>query len=318
MASGGGLAGGKPGVASSRGLGIAAIAACAFLWSTAGILVKLVPWHPLTVAGGRSLVAALFLLAVIRRPRFTFSAVQIGAALANATTMLLFIAANKETTAANAILLQYGAPIYVALLGGPILKEKARAEHWIALVAIALGMVMFFAGGLGGGRLLGDALAVASGLSFALYILLMRAQKDGSPLESVLLSHLLTAAVGLGATFLLPAPSFSPAALGAILALGLLQIGLASILFAWGIRRASAVEGVLVAVVEPIFNPVWVFLFVGELPGTGALAGGALIIAAVVVSSIVSIRRDAAGPAGSRGGAPAKTAAGSSVDAPRG
>ncbi len=269
------------------------MAACALLWSLAGIFIKLVDWHPLAIACGRSSIAALFLLAWIRKPRFTFSRPQVLAALANAATMLLFVYANKATTAANAILLQYGSPIYVAIIGTFVLKERPRAEHWIAFAFVALGMGLFFAGGLGGGTFIGNLAAVAAGLTFALYMIFMRMQKDGSPLESALLSHILTAVIAFGACLFLPAPSFDARSLAAIAGLGILQIGLASVFLAIGIKRITAVDACLVGVLEPVFNPVWVFLATSEAPSPGALAGGGIIIAAVVASTLVSIRRSA-------------------------
>lgn len=268
------------------------MAGCAFLWSLAGLFIKLIDWNPLAIASARSGIAALFLLAWIRRPRFTFSFAQVAAALASAATMLLFVVANKTTTSANAILLQYGAPVYVAIIGTFVLKERPRLEHWLAFVAVAAGMILFFLGGIGGGSLLGNLVAAASGVTFALYIVFMRLQKDGSPLESSLLAHVLVTVLAGSVALFLPAPAPSAKALFAIGGLGLLQIGLASVLLAYGIKRVTAVEGVLVAVIEPLFNPVWVFLATGERPGPNSLAGGAVIVAAVVVSSIVSTRRD--------------------------
>lgn len=273
--------------------GSLAVAACAFLWSLAGLFIKLIDWNPFAIAGGRSLVALVFLFIVVRKPRFTFSGPQIGAALANVATMLLFVYANKATTSANAILLQYGSPVYVAIAGAFILKEKPRVEHWLALVAILGGMVLLFGDGLGGGSLLGNLAAVAAGVTFAFYMIFMRMQKEGSPIESVMLSHMLTAVIAIVAALFLPAPSFGIKPIAAILGLGVLQIGLASVLFSYGIKRVSAIESVLIAVIEPLCNPLWVFLVMGEAPSGAAIAGGGIIVVAVVLSSVISARRDA-------------------------
>jgi drug/metabolite transporter (DMT)-like permease len=277
-----------------RGAGVLAMAGCAFLWSLAGLFIKLVDWHPFAIACGRSGIAALFILAWIKKPRFTFSPAQVLAALANAATMLLFIYANKATTSANAILLQYGEPIYVAIIGSFLLKERPRPEHWAAFAFVALGMGIFFAGGLGGGSLLGNVAAATTGLTFALYTILMRKQKDGSPVESALLSHILTAAISFVACLFLPPPRLTAVSVAAILGLGLLQIGLASLLFAFAIRRIAAIDASLVGAIEPVFNPAWVFLATREAPAAGALAGGGIIIAAVLGSSLVSLRRERA------------------------
>ena len=277
---------------SPRGLGVVAMAGCALLWSLAGLFIKLVDWNPMAIACGRSLVAALFLLAWIRKPRFTFSAMQVLAALSYSATMLLFVYANKATTSANAILLQYGEPVYVAIIGSFVLKERPKAEHWVAFAFVALGMGLFFMGGLGGGSFLGNLAAAVAGLTFALYTILMRKQKEGSPLESALLAHLCTAAVSLVVSLFLPAPSFDARSVAAILGLGVLQIGLASALFAIGIKRVTALDASLIGVLEPVFNPVWVFLAFGEKPGANALAGGGIIIAAVIASTAFSLRRE--------------------------
>ncbi|MHB9153737.1 MAG: DMT family transporter [Spirochaetales bacterium] len=271
--------------------GTLAMAGCAFLWSTAGLFIKMMDWQPFAIAGARSLIAALFLWAVIRRPRFSFSKVQVLSALAYAATMILFVFANKHTTSANAILLQYGAPVYVAILGSILLKEKPRLEHWIALAMVCGGMVLFFMDSLGGGHLLGDLVAVAAGITFAFNIVLIRKQKDGSPLESLLLGHIFTALIAGAISLFLPAPVITAKAIFAISALGIVQIGVAAILFSYGIKRITALESILTAVIEPLFNPLWVFLATGEVPGLRSLSGGAVIIAAVLASSIVSVRR---------------------------
>lgn len=275
-----------------RGLGALAMAGAAFCWSTAGLLIKLVDWNPFAIATGRSIVAALFLLIVLKKPKFTFSPAQILAGVASSATMFLFIYANKATTAANAILLQYGSPIYTAFLGMMLLHEKPRLEHWLAFTAVAGGMALFFMGDLGGGSLAGNIAAVAAGVTFALYFVLLRMQKDGSPLESNLLAHLLTASIGFIVSLFMEPPVFTAGAAAAIVALGVFQIGLAAVLVSWSLKHITAVQGSIIAGLEPTFNPLWVFLVLGEKPGPNSLLGGAVIIAAVVISSAVSTHRN--------------------------
>lgn len=272
--------------------GAIAMAGCAVCWSLAGIFIKLVDWNPFAIAAGRSIISFFFLLAVVRKPRFTFSLPQVAAALANAATMLLFIYANKATTSANAILLQYGSPVYVAIAGSFILKEKPRAEHWGALAAVMAGMLLIFGGGLGGGSLGGNLAAVIAGVTFAFYIIFMRMQKEGSPVESVILAHAMTAVIALGFAFFLPAPVFTFKALAAVFGLGVIQIGVAALLFSYGIKRVSAIESSLIGVIEPLLNPLWVFLAVGEAPSGLALLGGGLIVLAVPLSAVISARRE--------------------------
>jgi drug/metabolite transporter (DMT)-like permease len=263
-------------------LGIWAMAATAFLWSSAGLFIKVIDWNPFAIAGARSLISSLVVLAWLRRPRFHWSLPQVGAALAQAATMLLFVSANKTTSAANAILLQYVGPVFTAIIGAWLLKEKAHWEH---------GMVLLFMDKLGGGRLLGNVLALLSGLVFSFYYIFMRMQKDSSPLESILLAHWLTAVIGLGVALFLPCPVFTWQAAGAVAMLGLFQVGVAAILFTAAIRRIPAVFANLIAVIEPVFNPLWVFLALGQAPGFHALIGGVIIVMAVTAASMVSARR---------------------------
>jgi drug/metabolite transporter (DMT)-like permease len=182
-------------------------------------------------------------------------------------------------------------PVFTAILGAWLLKERTRWEHWVAFAFVGAGMALLFMDKLGGGRLLGNILALLSGLLFSFYYIFMRMQKDGSPLESILLAHWLTAAIGLGAVLFLPWPAVTWKAAGAIAMLGIFQVGVAAILFTAAIRRVTAVTANLIAVIEPVFNPLWVFLALGEKPGAHALIGGAVIIAAVTGASIVSARR---------------------------
>lgn len=271
--------------------GMAALAACALLWSLAGVFIKLVPWNPLLITGLRSLIASFVLLFVLKKPHFHWSKPQIWAALLNVCTMTLFVYANKHTTAANAILLQYSAPVFTAIAGAILLKEKAKPEQLIAFVFVAAGMAIFFMGGVGGGSLLGNIASSVSGLTFGLYFVAMRMQKNGSPMESILLAHWITAAIMIPLSFFAEKPVVTLPAVGAILVLGLLQVGLASVFFAYGIKRVNAVQGVLVTVVEPVFSPVWVFLALGEKPALNSIIGGLVIVAAVTGASIITARR---------------------------
>ena len=286
--------------------GLLAIFVCALLWSTSGLLIKLIPWHPLVISGSRSFIAFLFILLVriIEKPkRFgkTRKLYKILGALSYGVTMILFVLANKLTSSANAILLQYIAPVWAALLGWALVKEKPRTEHWVALGAVAVGLIIFFKdslvagpgmpGAVGGPRsVLGDIIALISGLTFALYSVFMRLEKDGRPEDTILIAHFGTALFCLPLFFLYP-PTISPVALTSILGLGIFQIGLASLFFAYGIRRVTAVQSMLTAVVEPVMNPVWVFLVTAERPGQATLAGGAVILSAVILSSIWSNRK---------------------------
>ena len=147
------------------------------LWSTGGLLIKSIAWNALAIAGARSAIAAGVVYLLMPRPRFTFSAAQLGAAVCYAATVILFVLANKMTTAANAIFLQYTAPIYIALFGAWFLKEHPTGLDW-ALIALAqVGIGLFFLDRLTFQGVWGNVSALASGLAFAGLILLLRQQR---------------------------------------------------------------------------------------------------------------------------------------------
>jgi drug/metabolite transporter (DMT)-like permease len=292
----------SPEAPGTRGVAIAAVAACALLWSTGGLFIKIVSWNPFALAGMRSLIGGLVILVWIRRPRFTWSFAQVAGAVCYAGCMIGFVAANKLTTAANAILLQYTAPLYAAILGWIFLKEKVTALDWAAIAVVIGGMALFFMDKLSPGNMLGNLIAIVSGVFFAGAIVSFRAQKNTSSLESILLSHAITLVVSIPFLFHGWPTLTGWAGIGA---LGVFQIGISSILLSYGVKHVTALQSLLTSVLEPIFNPLWVFLAVGERPGPRALIGGAIILVAVTVRSVLSLRAAVRLPAsGSQGALP--------------
>lgn len=263
---------------------------CAALgWSLAGILFKLVEWPPLAAAGGRALVAALFLLAVRgRHLRFTWSPLQLGIAVAYATCTVLFVVANKLTTAANAILLQYTAPMWVALLGAWLLDERATRADWLTIAASFVGMALFLFDGLRLNNLAGILVAIASGTAFAATVMLFRKQKDESPVEPIILGNALAFLVGVPAMLSAGPPSTQSSI--TLLVLGTVQLGFPYLLYARALRHVTALEAVLLPIIEPILNPIWVMLFFHERPTPIALLGGTIVIGAIAIRAMGSIR----------------------------
>jgi drug/metabolite transporter (DMT)-like permease len=260
----------------------------ALLWSLGGLLIKLVDWNPMAIAGTRAIIAAFTIAVCYRgRLRFTWSRWQIGGAVAYASTTIFFVLATKLTTAANAILLQYTAPIYIALLAPWVLGEPSRRRDWVIIAITLAGMGLFFFDDLNLSGLWGNLAAITSGVSFAGITLFLRKQKDGSPVESIVLGNLIAAAVGL-AFVRTPFPGATGWA--ALLALGVVQLGVSYIFYARAIRRATAMQATLVQMLEPILNPIWVLLVIGEMPGTFALMGGAIVVGAVTLSAVLAIR----------------------------
>jgi drug/metabolite transporter (DMT)-like permease len=258
----------------------------ATLWSFGGVLIKLIEWNPLAIAGMRSAIAGLFIFLFLRKPKITFSKVQLACAVAYACTTTAYVVGNKLTTAAKVILLQYTAPIYVALLGAWFLNEHAHLLDWGVILICLGGMVLFFLDELTFGGLWGNMISIFSGITFGAMILLMRKQKSGSPLESILLGNILVAVVMLPFMFKSMPDTRSWIGLGL---LGTFQLGLSYVLYSIAIKRVSALEGVLVPVVEPVLNPLWVFLLVGERPGPWAITGGIIIFVTVSIRSILPV-----------------------------
>jgi drug/metabolite transporter (DMT)-like permease len=253
------------------------------LWSMGGLLIKNVDSNPLAISGMRSIIAAVVILIALGKPKFTWSFAQIASAVAYTATVILFVSANKMTTAANAILLQSTAPIYVALLSAWVLKEKAMLLDWITIVTVFGGMALFFFEKLDTRGMVGNVMAVASGITFALFNIFMRLQKDGSPMESVLLGNILAAAVGI--PFLSGSlPSLSGWV--SLIILGVAQLGLSYIFYSEAIKHSTALEAILILMIEPILSPVWVFLFMGEIPGRLPMMGGAIVIGAITIRFI--------------------------------
>ncbi|MDR0447060.1 MAG: DMT family transporter [Treponema sp.] len=278
--------------ASSRHLGQGAVFLCAVLWSTSGLFIKLVDMHPVVIAGLRSFIAALFMLGIRflmpSRRHMPFKLRHLwGGGIAYSATMLTFCVANKLTTSANVILLQYSAPIWAALLGWLLAKEKPRMANWISLMMVIGGLCLFFKDGLSSGSFAGNICALFSGICFGANSVFLRIQKEGDPADAMFLAHILTAAASVPFLFSHP-PLFTAANTAPIIFMGIIQLGTASLLFAYGIRRITAVNAMLTAAIEPILNPVWVLLVTGEKPTLTAVFGGAVIIAAVLVSTNIN------------------------------
>ncbi len=260
----------------------------ATLWSLGGLLIKLISWNPIAIAGARSGIAALVMLVFRRRMRFNFSPAQLGGAVCYAATVILFVIANKWTTAANAILLQYTAPVYVALLSTWFLKERITRSDIVAIIAALAGMFLFFLDDLSSGGFWGNICAILSGIAFAGTVLCLRKQKDGSPLESVFIGNVLTFLIGLPFAF-----KSVPDASGwvGLVLLGVFQLGLSYILYAEAIKYVTALEAILIPVIEPVLNPVWVFWLLKEKPGAWAISGDAIVLISVTLRSLPAFRQ---------------------------
>lgn len=261
----------------------------ALLWSTGGLLIKSIDAHPFAIAGGRSIIAGIVLWVYLRKPNFTYSIAQLSGAFMYALTVILFVLANKMTSSANAILLQYTGPIWVALFSGVILKERVQTIDWLAVITVIMGMSLFFIDELTISGMNGNIIAICSGFAFAGLAIALRIQKDDSPFESILLGNILTGV--FGSYWIMESLPLSNGSIIGLLLLGIIQLGIPYILYAKAIQHVTALESILIPVLEPLMNPLWVFLVAGEIPGKGAFIGGTIVLLAIIFRSIMSQRR---------------------------
>lgn len=260
------------------------------LFSTGGILCKLIPWSPLAINGVRNLLGGLligaYLLATHHKLKFNFK-ILIGAiCMCGVTT--LFIVANKLTTAANAIVLQYTAPIWIILLSALILKKNPRAREIITILVVLVGIVLFFIDGIGAGNTWGNVAAVIAGVFYA-GLFLLNSLPGADALSALFIGQLGTGIIFTPLVF--KETDFSAVPIIAVVALGIFQVGLAYIFFNLGTSYTSPVTASIINGVEPILSSVLVAVFWGELLSPLALAGAVIVIAAILTYNIISARR---------------------------
>lgn len=274
---------------TERRKAILLLVVCAVLWSTSGVFVKALDWQPMSILAGRGIFTSLVFLLYMRRLPRNITHWMLLAAGGSIATQFLFVTSTKLTTAANSIFLQYTAPIYVILLGYWLLREKPSRSDWAAMGIIFLGMILFFGDQLSPDGFYGNTLAVLSGVTSAIMIVSFRAQKNSSPEDSVLIASMAISIFGFPSVL---KESHTVTSWLTISYLGIFQIGLAFILFTRGIKYVPALEANLIGTLEPVLNPVWVFLFLGERMGQFALLGGLVVLAGVIVSAAGSARTE--------------------------
>ena len=264
---------------------------CGLFWSSAGVLIKLVDANPIAIWSVRCGICALT-LGIVGRPSLRrISRDEWLAAGANALTTGLFIVANKLTTAANAILIQYSAPVWIALLGAWFLGERATRLDWATIVAVLGGIALFFFERLTFDHVAGNLVALTAGVAYAFQAMLLRrvATRGGSALRALFLGSLLGAVLGAPVAIATLRPTGT--AIAALVALGVVQQGFAYLCYARAAVHATALEAMLIPVIEPIFSPIWVAIAVSEVPGPWALAGGAIVIVAVTLRGVLAPAR---------------------------
>ena len=267
---------------------------CVFLasvaFSTGGLLIKMVPWSPLAINGARNLIGSLVIgiYILIRRHRIVISRQVILGAVSMIGVTTLFAAANKMTTAANTIVLQFTAPVFVILFMALFFHSRPKKPDMITCAAVLSGVCLFFVDGIQAGNWLGNLLALLSGICYA-GVFMMNTGKNADALSSCFLGQL-TAGV-IFTPLCASETEFSFSAVAAVLALGVVQVGGAYILFSEGIRKTPAVSASLITGLEPVMNPAWVAVFYGETISVLSLIGAVIVIAAILAYNVYMSRK---------------------------
>lgn len=248
----------------------------AVLWSLAGIFIKFLSLPPLTIVFYRSLSASLFFAFFVRRSIAAPRVALLVSALAYTAAISAFVSANKITTAANAIALQYTAPMFVFMIVHYLFGEKITGASWIALALGMLGIAVICAGSAGQPDAAGVMVALLSGLLFSIYMVSLRFLKEFNPGTLTFLNNLVCCLILLplvGSELSLTLKE------GWIVAvMGVVQLGIPYWLFSKGLEQISVQEASLIVLIEPVLNPLWVGLIVGELPSRATLIGGLCIV----------------------------------------
>jgi drug/metabolite transporter, DME family len=272
--------------------------AAAILFSTGGAAIKVQAFSAPQVSALRSGIAAAALLLWLRG-RVRWSTPALIGALIYAAMLTLFVMATKMTTAANAIFLQATAPLYLLVLAPLILGERFRSRDLAFLATFAAGMVFCFLGRPGAtatasNPALGNLIAAASGLVWALTLIALRyvgrEDPNGDAAVTVVVAGNALACLA-ALPMALPLPAASAGEWATVVYLGVFQIGLAYLCLTAAIRRLPALEISLLLLLEPVLNPIWTWLILGEDPGRWTIAGGAVIVGATAVKLVYDARR---------------------------
>ena len=265
--------------------GIFYVLMAAILFSIGGLCIKMVPWSPLSINGARNLISAIIIGIYLKATHHKIvinPAVIFGAVCMTCVTTLYCIA-NKLTTAANTIILQFTAPIFVIFFVWLFFKEIPKKLDVITSGIVFVGIIFFFVDGISSGNILGDFLAVLSGVAYA-GVFMMNSFEKSDSLSSIFLGQSLSALTGIW--FVFGETNFGATAIGGILALGIFQLALAYIFMAKGLEEVPAVTASLTTAIEPILNPLLVALFYHEMITPLSFVGAIIVIVAIVTYNV--------------------------------
>ncbi len=271
--------------------GLIYISLAALLWSSGGLFIKVLSRLELSafqISFFRSLVAGLTILTISvvrkRKIKFEFDIISVLCSVSFSGILILFVVATTLTTVANVIFLQFTAPVYLLFLEPIFLKTKFKTKNLITVLICLSGMALFFFGKLEVGNIYGNLLAILSGIFFALFSLFLKWKKQlhntENTLSQIAMGNFLVALICLPLVYNNLIISSHEILILAFL--GIFQIGISYVIFNEGIKYVSAVESMIIAMLEAIFNPFWVYLGIGEKPSNFAILGGVVIILGIL------------------------------------
>ena len=276
---------------NKRRTGTLCVFLAAVLYSIGGLCIKLIPWGGMAINGARTAIALVVIgayLAVIRHPLRFNRWVAVGA-LSIFGTNALFSVANKLTTAANVIVLQFTAPIFVMVFTAIFFRRRPGKLDLVTCAAVLGGILFFFVDSLSAGGMVGNVLALISGISYA-GVFMMNDMPEGDAISSVFWGDVFSAVVGL--PFVAMETDFSATAVVSVLILGVFQVALAYILLTIGLKTTPPVTASLVSGIEPVLNPILVAVFYHEMIGPTALVGAVIVVGSVVAYNVICGRRE--------------------------
>ncbi|WMJ23921.1 EamA family transporter [Paludicola sp. MB14-C6] len=269
--------------------GILLVIVAALLWSTGGVLIKFIPLSSMAISSFRSLLGLIVIFIFYHKQKLIISKTVIISAFCLAYTLIGFVLANRFTTAASAVVLQYCSPICVAFYMFLLYKRKPKRNEVIALFGALVGIILFFFGKFSGSSLLGNVIALSAGFSFG-GLFLINSRSDCDSYSSLVFGQLLTFVIGIPFLFQEDYSVVTVGSIFAILALGIFQVGIAYICFSIGIKHISPLEGNIICMIEPVLNPIWVFLFIGETLSIYALFGTVIVISSIIFLNVSQAR----------------------------
>lgn len=273
--------------------GLIYLSVTALLWSSSGLFIKILSLDAFRISFFRSAIAALtiFIISRLRFGKFDLKVTPL--VLLNsffyAGILIFFVIATKMTTAANAIFLQFTAPVYLLFLEPLFLKTKFKIKDLVTVVITLSGMILFFTGKLETGNIYGNLFAILAGICFALFSLVAKWKRNDKPegaILSVITGNILIAIICL--PLVINNLSLNSREIIILSYMGIVQIGISYFIFNIGIKYVSATEALIIGMLEAVFNPVWVFIGIGETPNAPAIAGGIIIFTAILIHNLIS------------------------------